>query len=156
MERYLPMIDDEVWRFLDEQKILCLATINADNTPHNTPVWYAVYNKKIYFRADDNKVKVRNISRNPRVSCVVEAGVKYTELRGVTIFGRARTITDKKFRKIVNNLLLDRYAYERNYEDMPEAWRKKYEQADRAIIEISPEKITSWDNRKWLSRNNSR
>ncbi|MFQ5762924.1 MAG: pyridoxamine 5'-phosphate oxidase family protein [Candidatus Bathyarchaeia archaeon] len=149
-DRYIPMTDDEVWTFLAGQKIMSVATISAKTQPHNTPVWYVVHDRKLYFRAAPSKVKVRNIKTNPLASCTVESGEKYTELRGVTILAEARVVTDESLRQQINAELLRKYEAERNYVLMPKRWREMFEFEEREIIELTPIKIASWDNGKWL------
>lgn len=146
------MTDREAWSFISRGRVIALATIDEDGYPHNTPVWYVIFNKKLYFRAGTSKKKIRNIQNNPKVSLTIEAGARYTQQRGVMIQGEARRVTDANFKRFINKRLLSKYAKLRNYEDMPSAWRRRFENEDRELIEIVPMKIASWDNRKWISK----
>ena len=151
-KQYLAISEREVWNFLGEHKTMIVATVTADGKPHNTPVWYALSEGRIYFLAQDYKPKIANIRRNPFVSCVVEEGPKYSELRGVTIEGKARVLDDGPLRQNALMLLDERYKNERNFEGYPEAWLKARKAERMAVVEITPLRVASWDNSKWLTR----
>jgi len=146
------MSEEELWNFLSRGKVMALATIDEKGYPHNTPVWYVILDRTLYFRGGSDKKKIRNIKKNSKVSLTVEAGAKYTQQRGIMIQGEARRVTNGKLKNFVNRLLLSKYEELRNYEDMPSVWRRKFENEDREIIEIVAKKIVSWDNRKWVSK----
>ena len=151
-KQYIAMSEPEVWNFLREHKTMIVATVTADGEPHNTPVWYAIREDRIYFRAQDYKPKIANIRRNPFVSCVVEEGQKYSELRGVTIEGKARVLDEGSLKQNALALLDDRYKNERNFKGYPEAWLKARKAERMAVVEITPIRIASWDNSNWLTR----
>ncbi|MBI4257602.1 MAG: TIGR03618 family F420-dependent PPOX class oxidoreductase [Thaumarchaeota archaeon] len=152
MKQYIPMTEREVWGFLNNHKILVVATVAPDGRPHNTPVWYMVRGGKIFFRAQGYKMKIRNLAANSWVSCVVEDGDKYTELRGVVIHGKARVVKDASLKDSLIKDLLTRYRKERDTEQMPAEWRKRFEAEPREVVEVTPVKIISWDNRKWSEK----
>ena len=61
----------EIARFAEQPLLAILSTVNRDGSPQSTPVWY-MYDAglfKVTSRGD--RVKVRNIRRDPRVSLVV-------------------------------------------------------------------------------------
>jgi nitroimidazol reductase NimA-like FMN-containing flavoprotein (pyridoxamine 5'-phosphate oxidase superfamily) len=149
LKRYIPMADDDLWEFLELQRIASIATLTSEGLPHSTPVWFVIEGRKLFFRVQSYKAKFRNISQFSTVSCSFEDGDKYTELRGVSILGKAQVITDLAMYNRINLKLLEKYKNERNYEEMPEAWRVKFEAEPRKIVEITPLHIYSWDNREW-------
>src|SRR5947199_8751487 len=80
------MTDDELRDFLDEQRIVSVATLGPKGRPHLVPLWYVP--------ADDGELigwtyaksqKARNLERDPRATLQVEEGVQYDELRGVML-----------------------------------------------------------------------
>jgi len=148
--QYIPMSDKEVWDFLEKQKILFIATVTRDRKPHNTPVWFVVHEGKLYFRAQAYKVKVRNIRKNQFVSCSAHDGSKYTQLRGITMQAKASIVRDNSLTELANHKLMQKYKDERNYDQMPLAWRQRWETERREVVELTPLKIASWDNTKWL------
>src|SRR6185369_10700076 len=88
------MSPDEVEEFLDAQRTLQVASINADGTPHLVAMWYARHNGAIAFWTYAKSQKVVNLRRDPRLTVMVESGAKYEELKGVTIYGHARLVSD--------------------------------------------------------------
>lgn len=150
--QYLSMTEQEVWNFLAEKKTMIVATVTQDGKPHNTPIWFVVRKGKIYFRAQDYKPKIANIKQNPLVSCVVEGGLQYRELCGVTIEGKARVLGEGLSKQEALKLLDERYKQERNLKGYPESWLKERKSERYAVVEITPLRVSSWDNSKWLAR----
>jgi PPOX class probable F420-dependent enzyme len=73
---------------------LQLATINRDGTPHLVTMFYVMLDGHITFWTYRSSQKARNLARDPRVTCLVETGEEYFELRGVQVVGLARCIED--------------------------------------------------------------
>ena len=73
---------------------LQLATINRDGTPHLVTMFYVMLDGQIAFWTYRSAQKARNLARDPRVTCLVEAGEEYFELRGVQVVGIARRVED--------------------------------------------------------------
>ena len=88
------MSPDEVAALLAEGRKLQLATINQDGTPHLVAMFYTMIGGQIAFWTYRASLKARNLARDPRLSCLVEAGEEYFELRGVQVSGAARCVAD--------------------------------------------------------------
>ena len=73
---------------------LQLATINRDGTPHLVTMFYVMLGGRIAFWTYRSSQKARNLSRDSRVTCLVETGEDYFELRGVQVVGTARCVED--------------------------------------------------------------
>ena len=86
--------------FLKEQKILRLATIGKNKTPHISPVWYRYSGKKFYIGTNTNRQKVKNLKRNSRVSFCVDVGINTPNIFGVMGQGNANLILEKCQSKI--------------------------------------------------------
>ena len=150
--QYLPMTQSEAWAFVKSQYKMILCTLDSLGFPHAAPVWFVVIGDRIYFRAQPYKKKIQNILTKPQVCGVIEAGDKYTELRGVMIRGLAKVVdTDKPLRKQVFELLAQKYSPLRNTQKFPKGWQETYGKEHRVVVEFKPTSIVSWDNRKWLS-----
>ena len=67
-----------------------VASVGHDGAPHLTTLFYVVRDGRIAFWTYGRSQKIRNLERDPRVSCLVEDGVDYFELRGVSITGTRR------------------------------------------------------------------
>ncbi len=85
----------EVAAFLSEFRKLQLATINRDGTPHLVAMYYVMLGERIAFWTYRASQKARNLARDPRVTCLVETGEEYFDLRGVQVAGLARLVEDR-------------------------------------------------------------
>jgi PPOX class probable F420-dependent enzyme len=88
------MTPDEVQQLLASSRKVQLATISPDGWPHLVTMYYTVVGGKITFWTYRTSQKALNLSRDPRISCLVETGEAYFDLRGVLIQGVVETITD--------------------------------------------------------------
>ena len=88
------MTPDEVAGMLAAGRKVQLATINPDGYPHLVTMYYALVDGKIAFWTYRTSQKALNLARDPRISCLVETGEAYFDLRGVQIQGTVETITD--------------------------------------------------------------
>ena len=71
-----------------------LATINPDGWPHLVTMYYTLIEGNIAFWTYRTSQKALNLVRDPRISCLVETGDQYFDLKGVQIQGVAQTIED--------------------------------------------------------------
>jgi len=88
------MTADEVAALLAGSHKLQLATINSDGTPHLVTMFYVMLGGRIAFWTYRAAQKARNLARDPRVTCLVETGEDYFELRGVQVAGLAQLVDD--------------------------------------------------------------
>lgn len=122
-----------------------LATINPDGTPHVVTMFYALRGGRITFWTYRASQKARNLARDPRLTCLVETGEDYFDLRGAQVNGTARLIDDPAGVAAVGRLVaegplgvpadvIDGY--------IEHAARK------RVAYEVEPVRVVSWDHRK--------
>ena len=90
----ITMTDDEVAAYLEEQKVLNVATIGPSGHPHVVAMWYVLLDGKPAFWTFGKSQKVMNIRRDPKITGLVESGEAYNELRGVELVGTARLLED--------------------------------------------------------------
>ena len=88
------MSDEEIEQFLLADMKVQIATIGPDGAPHLTTLFYVVEQGRIAFWTYGASQKVVNLRRDPRITCLVEDGEDYFELRGVTIQGKARLVEE--------------------------------------------------------------
>ena len=139
------MTDDEAAEFLAAERTVQVASIGPDGTPHLIPMWFAVIDGRIAFWTYAKSQKANNLRRDPRVTCLVEAGESYGELRGLSITGRAEISDDYE------TVFADGAAvYARYMGDMNHASRAgvEVEARKRVAVFVIPEKTASWDHRK--------
>ena len=92
----ITMTSGEIEAFLEAERTLQVASINGDGTPHLVAMWYGRHGGELAFWTYAKSQKVVNLRRDPRLTVMVETGTKYEELKGVTIYGRARIIEDAR------------------------------------------------------------
>jgi len=124
--------------FLKKQKILHLATIGKNKTPHIVPVWYRYSTKKIFIGANTRTQKVKNIQKNNKISFCIDQGIN-SPIYGVMGQGTANLILEQnKINPIAKKILL------RYFKSMNNKSAKELFEDTNCIIEIIPEKITVW------------
>ena len=126
--------------FLKSQKILRLATIGKDKTPHIVPVWYIYSLKKIYIGTNTRTQKAKNLKKNKRIAFCVDMGINAPNIFGVNGEGNANLIIEKtKVKKIAKKILL------RYFENMNNKSAIELLDDTNCIIEIIPEKFSIWN-----------
>lgn len=139
------MSDTEITEFLEHSRVMTLASLGKNGTPHLTAMWYGLIGGEIWFETKGKSQKAVNLRRDPRVTVLVEAGDTYDQLRGVSIEGRAEVIDDAEALFEVGISVWERYTgpYTEELRPMVETMLSK-----RIAIRIVPERIRSWDHRK--------
>ncbi len=89
------MTEAEVTAFLSAQVKVQVASLDRDGGPHLTTLFYVMDGERIAFWTYGRSQKIRNLERDQRISCLVEDGTDYFELRGVSIRGRAELVRDR-------------------------------------------------------------
>ncbi|MCA9812118.1 MAG: pyridoxamine 5'-phosphate oxidase family protein [Nitrosarchaeum sp.] len=125
-------------KFLRSQKVLRLATIGKNKTPHIAPVWYLYSSKKIYIGTNTKTQKAKNIKKNSRVGFCVDVGINSPDIYGVMAQGNAKLILDQRVKKIAKRILL------RYFDSMGNESAKELLEDTDCIIEITPEKWSQW------------
>lgn len=145
------MNDEEVAAFLAESKKVQVATVNPDGSPHLTTLFYVVLDGHIAFWTYGRSQKIKNLERDPRITCLVETGDDYFELRGVSIRGNARLVTDETGTRAIGTAVVSRMV---DGADLGEIGRDEVERQvrKRVGVVVVPEKTASWDHRKMLDR----
>ena len=126
--------------FLKTQKILRLATIGKNKTPHIVPVWYRYSAKKIYIGTNTKTQKAKNAMKNNKVSFCVDTGINAPNIYGIMGQGKANLILEKnKVKTIAKKILLQYFKTIEN-----KSAKELLDDTD-CIIEIVPEKISVWN-----------
>jgi PPOX class probable F420-dependent enzyme len=139
------MNDEEIRAFLEEQRKLQVATIDHDGWPHLVAMWYVLINDEVVFWTYARSQKAINLRRDPRLTCLVEAGERYEELRGVQIKGQAAINDERATVQRIGEAIWERYTgpLNENTRQMVTA-----QAAKRVLIFVKPVEIVSWDHRK--------
>jgi PPOX class probable F420-dependent enzyme len=140
------MSEKEVSALIEGQRKLQLGTINPDGTPHMVTMFYAVVDDQIAFWTYRTSQKARNIERDPRITCLIEAGEDYSELRGALIYGTAEIVTDQNQVRYVGSEVVRRMM---DIQDEAEiAPSVEYTAAKRYAYLVGISRIASWDHAK--------
>lgn len=140
------MSDEEIRAFLEEQYTLEVATIDHDGWPHLVAMWYTLADDRIVFWTYAKSQKAVNLRRDPRLTCLVETGTRYDELRGVQIKGRAILNNERETVQRIGELIYARYSGG----TLNDATRQMVatQAAKRVLVFVEPVEIASWDHRK--------
>jgi PPOX class probable F420-dependent enzyme len=139
------MSADEVRAMLADNRKVQLATLNPDGSVHLVTMFYTLLDDRIGFWTYRTSQKARNLARDPRVTCLVETGDEYFDLRGVQIRGTVTVLDDVLAvgRGVATGVAgvpgdaVDEYV--------AHAARK------RVAYTVEPRKVVSWDHRKLLT-----
>src|SRR5437763_1938197 len=90
----IKMTPAEVDAFLAERRSMTMSTISGDGTIHSVAMWYGFLEGAVAFETKTKAQKVVNLRRDPRLTCLVEAGETYDQLRGVTLVGKGEIVEE--------------------------------------------------------------
>jgi PPOX class probable F420-dependent enzyme len=106
----IAMSEAEVAAFLDEARVITVATTGRDGWPHLMPLWYVVRDGECWAWTYAKSQKVRNLERDARCTLQVEAGDTYDQLRGVMVKCAAAIHRDPEIVAGVGTDLAARYG----------------------------------------------
>jgi PPOX class probable F420-dependent enzyme len=143
----ITMSDQELERFLDEERVLTCATLGPNRRPHLMPLWYVHDGPVLLAWTFGKSQKVKNLERDPRATIQIEAGrARYAELRGVMLECDVTIERDPQRVADLGLRLMTRYA---GAALAPEARERVLQQAKkRVVFRFAPTRIVSWDHRK--------
>ncbi|MDP3893718.1 pyridoxamine 5'-phosphate oxidase family protein [Nocardioides sp.] len=144
------MSDEEVDAFLDDSMKVQVATVGKDGAPHLTTLFYVLVDGRIAFWTYGRSQKIRNLERDPRVSCLVEDGEEYSELRGVSITGTAELVRDPDRLFAIGSAVATRMTGVADFAELGDLGRAEVErQARKRVgVVIHPDTVATWDHRK--------
>ncbi|MFG2099493.1 PPOX class F420-dependent oxidoreductase [Micromonospora echinaurantiaca] len=123
----MAILTDEDLALLAEPQLAHVATVEADGSPHVTPVWVDTDGEHILFNTAKGRVKYENIRRNPEVA--VSVADKANDFRTLWVKGTAELVeegADEHIDRMAQKYLgQDRYPFRRAGEE-------------RVIVRITP------------------
>src|SRR5438132_12556385 len=140
------MSPEEVDDFLRGRHSMAVATLDADGRPHVVAMWYGFLDGAPAFETYRKSQKVVNLRRDPRMTCLVEDGDSYENLRGVELIATGTIVEDKEALATVARSLFERY----NTGFGPDQGEEyiAFMVAKRVLVRIDVEDVVSWDHRK--------
>ena len=141
----IKMTSEEVDAFLHERRPMSMCTINHDGSIHAVAMWYGFLEGAVAVETKAKAQKVRNLRRDPRITCLFEDGDYYEELRGVELVGRAEIVEDPDRMFSLGVDVFERYygAYTDDLRPFVETMLHK-----RVVVKMLVERVVSWDHRK--------
>jgi nitroimidazol reductase NimA-like FMN-containing flavoprotein (pyridoxamine 5'-phosphate oxidase superfamily) len=147
------MSAEETAAFLLGGRKVQLATNGKDGFPHVVTMYYVLTCGQITFWTYRKSQKALNLERDPRISCLVEDGEEYFDLRGVLVQGTVTRIDDpaeiaaigRRITSVVGGALA-RAGADALTQYVEHAARKRYGYS------VQPSRIISWDHTKLASR----
>ena len=141
------MTADELASFLDEQRILNVASIGPTGHPHLVAMWFVMIDGRPMFWTFGKSQKAINLRRDARISGLVETGNSYSELRGVELEGTAELIEDYDRVLDIGTRVAEKYNGPDATSELARPFLEK--QAHKRIgIAIDVARTASWDHRK--------
>jgi PPOX class probable F420-dependent enzyme len=141
----ITMTDEEVAAFVESSRTATMATVGPTGTPHLVAMWYAVIDGQIWFETKSRSQKAVNLRRDDRITCMIEDGLTYDTLRGVSLEGRATIVDDPDALWAVGINVWERYngPYTEEARPLVEFMLNK-----RVAVRVDVERVRSWDHRK--------
>jgi nitroimidazol reductase NimA-like FMN-containing flavoprotein (pyridoxamine 5'-phosphate oxidase superfamily) len=146
------MSAEETAAFLLGGRKVQLATNGQDGFPHLVTMYYVMNRGQITFWTYRKSQKALNLERDPRISCLVEDGEEYFDLRGVLVQGTARRIDNHEQIAVIGRQITAAIGGAMAGADagaltqyVEHAARKRYGYS------VQPSKIISWDHTKLAS-----
>lgn len=145
--RAVAMSEEEIHAFLRDSLKVQVASIGKDGAPHLTTLFYVMHEDHIAFWTYATSQKIRNLERDPRISCLVETGTAYQELAGVSIQGTAEIVRDQDRIREIGGAVVTAMA---GGEDLGDLGRDIVEAQvrKRVAVVVTPTRTASWDHSK--------
>lgn len=143
----IEMTPEEIGAYLDEVRVMNIATISPSGHPHLVAMWYAMVDGKPAFWTFGKSQKIMNIRRDPRITALVESGEAYSELRGVELVGTARIVEDVEEIVRIGATVAERYNGPAAVSAPAMEFIRKQAQKRLGVV-IDVEKTVSWDHTK--------
>lgn len=141
----------ELRGFLDEQRIVQVATVGPNGRPHVVPLWYVVEEEdgdpvlRGWTFAKSQKAK--NLERDPRATISIDDGVQYQDLRGVMMECDVEVVRDAEAVVPYGMALFERYGP--GGELAPQVRDMVLAQAQKRVgLRFVPTRVVTWDHRK--------
>lgn len=144
----IKMTGEELDAFLEEQRIMQVATVGPSGRPHLVPLWYVV---------DDGPTlrgwtyaasqKAKNLERDPHATCGIDTGVEYSELRGVMM--ECDVEMEREAERVAEYGLELFERYGPGGELAPEVREMVVKQAAKRVgLTFRPTRTVTWDHSK--------
>jgi len=129
-------MDPTVREFLEEIRFAVVATLNADGSPQQTVLWYELQGDSIMVNTARDRVKDRNLRRDPRMWACLEDGYRY-----VTASGRVEIVDDQAVAQAdIRNLAIRYHGADRGEQMSRDSFQKQH----RVTILLPLDNLTAY------------
>lgn len=149
------MSEAEIAVYLDEQRVIQVATIGPNGRPHLAPLWYVprgAIPDRLPMLATwtyAKSQKALNLRRLPQATVLIESGDTYTALRGVSMECDVEILEAYEPTLEIGLGLADRYGTGGYGEDRAATVAAFEAQARKRVgIVLTATKIATWDHSK--------
>lgn len=144
---------EEVRDFLAGHRKVQVATVGPHGAPHLATLFYTLLDGRIAFTTYRASQKVVNLRRNPAMTCLVEDGSEYGELRGAVLYGTGAIVEDRDTLLRIATVVGARIAgLDPPAPGAPAdpAFAAAIERTvrKRVAVVMEPDRVVSWDHRK--------
>ena len=130
----MTIFDDATRALLDAPNFAVVATLLGSGAPHTSTVWYLRDGDAVLISVTADKLKARNLGRDPRISLTVSD--RTNPYHSVDIRGTAELVDDPD--KTLPARLAKRYLGD------AEANPTEPAEVKRLIVRVTPEKVTKF------------
>jgi PPOX class probable F420-dependent enzyme len=127
---------------------MAVATLGSDGRPHVVAMWYGFLDGVPAFETYRKSQKVVNLRRDPRMTCLIEDGNRYDELRGVELVATGTIVDDPEALTKVARSLFERY--ETGFGPDQGDDYISFMVAKRVVVRVDVERLVSWDHSKLI------
>jgi len=141
------MTEDELRSFLEEQRIMQVATTGPKGRPHLVPLWYVRRDLELSGWTYAASQKAKNLDRDPRATVSIDDGVAYHELRGVMMECDVEVEREPERVAEFGTALFERYGPGGTL--APEVREMVEKQAQKRVgLRFVPTRTVTWDHGK--------
>ena len=133
-----PAQRDFIVSIIDDAVDLTIATVRADGWPQATVVSFASDGLAVYFGTSAQSQKAQNIGRDDRVSVTINPpyGDDWNTIRGLSIGGRARRVTDADELTRVGALMMKKFPQIAQFVDFGAGMEMAIFRIDAEVISV--------------------
>ena len=142
------MTPDEVRAYLDEQRVISVATMSPNGRPHLAPLFYVPHGDGVATWTYGKSQKVANLQRLAQATVQIESGQAYEELRGVSFEADVEIVTDIERIFEIGSAMSVRYDLTGGATGPEVDGFLRAQAAKRVGLVFTPTKIVSWDHAK--------
>lgn len=139
------MTPEEIEAFIASKRTANLVTLGASGHPHAIAMWFAFIDGVLWFETKAKAQKAVNLRRDPRATVLLEDGLTYDTLRGVSMEGTCEVIDDPDALWAVGVSVWERYngPYTDEMKPFVELMLN-----NRVAVRFDVARTRSWDHRK--------